>query len=384
MLINEAGEEFENVKLFLSLPKRERPNFHFSYVVSGSLKKSSYGYFLHSKSWKKLHFSPSLVEARFALHERAKKLLRARIQDSDVQNYFIALVTGNIPCDFLRARFIDAGLIHILAISGFHFSWIIFLLSIPISLLFQRKNALICLLLFALLYFLFAGGSTAISRAFIATSVYLLSILFSRVTLPLNSLGLAGICSILIDPYSLFEISFALSFLATFAILTLYPLAKRASSFVYPKEEGSLPVWRRAIFLTNQFCILSSFVSLLIWISILPVSFFFFPFVPLFGLFYNLFFPITMMPTLILLIFAFFFEIFGPATWLWKAAEVVSLPFLEMVLYGKGHLFLLLKSPACSPHLLSLSAVFLFFVCLKSDALSHEEYLLVQDEVYYR
>ncbi|MCH9812114.1 ComEC/Rec2 family competence protein [bacterium] len=381
-LINKEGKEFERLKVYLPLSSKNTPDLNYEYIVTGPLKKSPYGYFLRPKTWKKGNYAPSLIQTRFSLHERAKKTIKKRVQDSDVQNYFIALVTGNIPSDFLRAKFMECGLIHILAISGFHFSWIIFLLSVPISLVCSRKTSLLCLLLFAWIYFLFAGSSTSISRAWIATTIYLLSILFSRVSLPLNALGLAGICSILIDPYSIFQISFALSFLATFAVLTLYPLAKVATHYFYPKEEGHLPLWRRSIFSFNQFCILSFFITLFIQAAILPISLFFFPFIPLFGLYYNLFFPISMMPTLILLILSFLTEALMPATYLWRAAEAITKPFLEMVLYGKGPLFLLLKSPPLSPHILALSTLFILFLCLKSDAYSHEKYLLKQDGVH--
>lgn len=383
-LIYKDGKEYKNIKVTIAIPKQMIGCFNYNHIVSGTLKKSSYGYFLTADDWKKNSFPSCLTSSRFLLHRKATSFIKKQVTDKDVQAYFSALITGSINDPFLREKFLEAGMLHTLAISGFHFSWVIFILSIPLSLIMKKKWSLLALLAVSWCYFLFPVGSLSISRAWIAISVYLLSILFSKPPLPLNALGSAGILSIIIDPYSLFEPSFALSFLATFTIITLFPLIGYITDYICmrrPKQIISLmPFIDKIAYYLLRFFTASFFLSLLIQIVLLPISIHFFPFISLWGLLYNLFIPISMVPTLLLLILCFIALPFGNASFLWSLNEAYSKPFLEAILYGKGASILLIKTPNISPQILSITLCLTLFLCLKLESFFFEKSLDKLDE----
>ncbi len=140
---------------------------------------------------------------------------------------------GDIP-EEVKEQFIATGTAHLLAISGDHLGivavlsfstliWIMkrsefLLLSIPV-----RKWAAGFTLPVMLLYTFIAGASISVVRAAIMVAILFLSILLSRERNLLHTLGLVAFIILLFSPPSLFDVSFQLSFLAVFSILSLVP-----------------------------------------------------------------------------------------------------------------------------------------------------------------
>ncbi len=151
-----------------------------------------------------------------------------------------ALTVGdksNIPTR-VRESFSGLGISHIFAISGLHvgaiavafyllFKWLL-KRSEYILLKFQMPRvAAILTILPVFTYTALAGFSTSALRAFIMITIYLLSIVLGKDDLKLNTLFIAALIILLINPNSLFELSFQLSFLSVFGILlfhSFYPL----------------------------------------------------------------------------------------------------------------------------------------------------------------
>ena len=80
-------------------------------------------------------------------------------------------------------------------------------------------------------YTALTGFSTSAVRAFIMITIYLISIAIGKNDLKLNTLFAAAILILLINPYSLFGLSFQLSFLSVLGILLVHSY--------YPFEIGS-------------------------------------------------------------------------------------------------------------------------------------------------
>ncbi len=151
-----------------------------------------------------------------------------------------ALTVGdksNIPGQ-IREIFSGLGIAHIFAISGLHvgaiaigfyflFKWVL-KRSEYILLTFQMPRlAAMLTILPVFIYTALAGFSISAVRAFIMVSIYLLSIVLGKDDLKLNTLLVAGLIILFINPNSLFELSFQLSFLSVFGILLIhsfYPL----------------------------------------------------------------------------------------------------------------------------------------------------------------
>ncbi len=125
------------------------------------------------------------------------------------------------------------GLTHVLVVSGLHltiwvmvFYFIVRYLPIPVSI----KVAFViagCWMLSEV-----CGPNLPVQRAFIMTLFFLLSFLIQRRIYGLNVLASSGLLIMLIEPKALWDISFELSFLATFGIVFWVPHLHRGISEV--------------------------------------------------------------------------------------------------------------------------------------------------------
>ncbi|MFV2093693.1 MAG: ComEC/Rec2 family competence protein, partial [Hyphomicrobiales bacterium] len=150
-----------------------------------------------------------------------------------------ALLTGlrgNIPKSDLSA-IRDAGLAHLLAISGLHMAlmsgaafWIVRFLIASIPWLALRvvgkKWAAGVGIFTGLVYFLLAGGSVATERAFIMVAVALVAVLVDRPAISLRNVALAALIVLLMRPENLVEAGFQMSFAAVVALTAFYERVK--------------------------------------------------------------------------------------------------------------------------------------------------------------
>lgn len=127
----------------------------------------------------------------------------------------------------------DAGLYHILSISGLHLSLasgiVFFSLRLLLSLwpafalrVNAKKIAAGAALCAALFYLALAGSPVPAQRACIMVGFVLLAVLFDRQGISTRSLSFAALLILLVLPESLLGVSFQLSFAATLAIVALY------------------------------------------------------------------------------------------------------------------------------------------------------------------
>ncbi|RII27816.1 MAG: DNA internalization-related competence protein ComEC/Rec2 [Geobacter sp.] len=141
---------------------------------------------------------------------------------------------GGVPRE-LEDAYTRSGVNHILSISGFHVGIIALFLfqslffaarsSEFLMLHLNLRRTLFLLTLPVLLFYLFlSGAAPATARSVITIAVYVLALALQRETDPINSLLLAALVILGINPSAIFEISFQLSFLAIWGILVLTPL----------------------------------------------------------------------------------------------------------------------------------------------------------------
>lgn len=144
---------------------------------------------------------------------------------------------GTIP-EAVKEDFAISGAAHIMAISGLHLGIIAFFLFRGLlGILRQSETVILRTNIFKLsalltippviLYTLVAGARVTTVRAAIMIIVYLVSIVIDRPRNLFHTLALAALVITLIDPASLLEASFQLSFMAVLAILFLFPRFSR-------------------------------------------------------------------------------------------------------------------------------------------------------------
>ncbi|MDP2861237.1 MAG: DNA internalization-related competence protein ComEC/Rec2 [Desulfobacterales bacterium] len=227
------------------------------------------------------------------LIENARKKFALLIENSapsDEAGVLKALVIGdqNSISPEIREDFNRTGTSHILSISGLHVgivatvSFLFFNKFLSYFNLFlwnawTRKGAAILSLLPVIIYGLLAGMSPSTQRSVIMVSVFLMSFFVEREQDGINTLAVAAMLILAFHPPSLFLISFQLSFLSVWFIITGMNLTLYRKDGKSKAEEG----WRfRIQRQTSAFFLVSFFAT----IGTFPVVMYYFNQVSLVGL----------------------------------------------------------------------------------------------------
>lgn len=205
-----------------------------------------------------------------------------------------------------------SGLSHLIVLSGFNITILIsFLFFIFLNLKIRLKWRIVLTISSIIVFIIFVGGGPSILRAGIMGSVLLLSFLFGKQYAAKQILFLVAFFMMIFSPkIAVSDISFHLSFLATFGILYLSPIFDNYRFWKkWNKEdlkEKDLSFKDKII--KNIFDILK--ITLIAQISVLPYIAFKFGSISLFGLFANIlvlpFIPIVMLLAFLVLVFSYF------------------------------------------------------------------------------
>ncbi len=158
--------------------------------------------------------------ALFSLKDRARDTIAAVLPEPEA-----ALLTGILLGDdsglpeSVKDDFRLTGTSHIIAISGYNFSILLALASVPAIRLFGRRRAFPILLGFVVAYTVLVGWSASVVRAAIMGGLTLWATYLGRQAAALNSLFVAAIVMTLLDPFTLGDIGFQLSFAATLGLV---------------------------------------------------------------------------------------------------------------------------------------------------------------------
>ncbi len=283
---------------------KDRPPGDRAYIVEGKLRARDHGYYtMKVDQWTAVENTYSLAELRLQLKDRLRAYFKKHVHHPLTCDFFSSLGTGEVESKLLQELFKWNGLSHTLAISGFQYSWLLFALLGVASLLCPGRAAPPFLLISVTLYFFFIGGSASIERAWITAAIFCVGMLLSNKPSGLNSLGIAVAFSLIIDPESLFSIGYQLSYMATFAILTIFP----AADLLFQKI---LPNWKaeelRQLGGIDRYIVKSARVirqmislSLVASLSTAPICLTHFGEYSWIGIFYNFFLPVAMTLSLL-------------------------------------------------------------------------------------
>lgn len=162
----------------------------------------------------------------------ADEVLRATLITHSSYGLVKAMVLArrdDLGADLLNA-YIQAGAVHVLAVSGLHVGILFWLLSLMLSGLrkyrWGRWGYLGLILLFLTFYALITGLSPSVVRASLMCFTFALSQTFSRRHDGVNTLAISAFIILLFDPMALFAVGFQLSYAAVLGILLFYPLFK--------------------------------------------------------------------------------------------------------------------------------------------------------------
>lgn len=161
--------------------------------------------------------------------------IEAALGDAPATPIAVALITGErggLP-ETTLANLRDAGLAHVLAISGLHMAimagamfWLVrALLALypPIALCWPvKKVAAFVALVGAVFYLQISGASVATERAFIMIAILFIAVLLERPAFSLRNVAIAATIILLCWPHSLMSPGFQMSFAAATALVAAY------------------------------------------------------------------------------------------------------------------------------------------------------------------
>ena len=192
-----------------------------------------------------------------------------------------------------REMFSNAGVSHLLAISGLHLgltSLILFFVLRFFNIKF--RVSLFISLIFLYFYTFLTGASSSTLRAVTMYSVFAFGFLFKRKTNVLNSLALAGFIALFLDSSSLFAIGFQLSFIAVLSIILGFKVFK-----VKPVKIALLHYLKQIFF-----------CSLFVTVFLTPVVSYYFGKIYILSIFYNVilipFFTFILAVNFLLIVFS--------------------------------------------------------------------------------
>jgi len=162
--------------------------------------------------------------ALLAFKRRAQRVIALILHEPQA-----ALLTGillgvetGIPADLMES-FSATGTTHIIAISGFNISIIAGLFSGLAQRLFGKRRAMPVALAGIIIYTILVGASAAVVRAAIMGCLYVIATHYGRQTDALTSLVAAATLMTLLNPQTLWDLGFQLSFAATLGLIVYTP-----------------------------------------------------------------------------------------------------------------------------------------------------------------
>lgn len=221
----------------------------------------------------------------------------------------------------------DAGLAHILAISGLHMAlfagtlfWIVraalayfpaMALSLPL-----KKIAAIAALVGATAYLFLSGGSVATQRAFIMAVLVFGAMLVDRPALSLRNVALAAIIVLMIAPETLLEPGFQMSFAAATALVAVYQSRELQMASLQGNAAGWQGLARKAVF----YAVTLAITSLVAGLATAPFAAYHFNRAAVYGLVGNLIampmVGLVIMPSALIAYIAMPLGLDEPALWI--------------------------------------------------------------------
>lgn len=123
--------------------------------------------------------------------------------------------------------FINSGVIHILAVSGLHVGYVLIIFIFLFG-RFEIYTRSILTIIGLLLFMFITGVPPSVFRATLMAIIIILSFLFNRSTNIINSISIAAVIILIINPSEIYNPGFQLSFAAVLAIGIIYPKIQKA------------------------------------------------------------------------------------------------------------------------------------------------------------
>lgn len=318
--------KLREVPFYLTLPhsQTDRPLADRDYLIKTRVIPAKGGKRVILKPFSDTTWVPlegkSHAELRFSLKNKIKSWIQERYLSQPVVSFLSGLVVGEFDDSQLKQDFSKFGLLHLLAISGFHFGIFAALLSLLLRPFLSAEWMSIFVIALLTTYFWILGWGPSVVRAWMTIILCYGACLGNRISQPLNALGVAILFALIYDPLLIENLGFQFSVVTTAAILLFISPAEKVVSYIFPAREFTEVInWPK--FDQGAYILLGYFKKALALtfattVVVLPLSLYYFESFPLWSLYYNLFFPFLVSLSISLLLLGFLltpFPVFAQA-----------------------------------------------------------------------
>ncbi|MEO8209204.1 MAG: DNA internalization-related competence protein ComEC/Rec2 [bacterium] len=197
--------------------------------------------------------------------------------------YLKGLVTGD-RSDInpeMKDSFINAGVMHLIAVSGLNVAYIIIFVTLILSVLrIPVEIRIVITIFFLIFYCMFTGSSASIVRATIMGILVLIAFLIERKINFYNIIGTAAMVILIYDSKQLFDPGFILSFTATLSMVLIYSVFEK--TFIIKIREWNTSGKKFTLLVIALF-----FTSLAAQIGTLPITALYFGKISIISVFTN-------------------------------------------------------------------------------------------------
>jgi len=207
--------------------------------------------------------------------------------DPDTRNFLISIVLGDRSyLDFeTRKRFSQAGIAHVLALSGLHvgiIASIILILLMPLRLVVSYKWEYALALIFIWFYAFIAGLSAPTIRACIMITIAFIAVMLEKKNNYLNALFVSGFLIILFSSQSIYDVGFQMSMLCVGVLIMFSGKLNTIDRHRHPNLFKIAELLISALVATAGSWMLAGRYFHMFPMAFLPVNFLILPFFPIF------------------------------------------------------------------------------------------------------
>lgn len=180
--------------------------------------------------------------------EVRKKLIKEQAfwnVDEEARGVIAAMTLGDksqLDKD-VKAAYRKVGVAHVLALSGLHMMMIYVVVTMVIGWWRCRLLKQVVTVLSMWAFAFLVGLSPSVVRSAVMISIYALLSLGYREKMSVNTLAFTAIVMLVVNPKSLYDVGFQLSFMAVLSILILNPLFAKVIPLHVLQEHRWLKVW---------------------------------------------------------------------------------------------------------------------------------------------
>lgn len=184
-----------------------------------------------------------LIKAGLMIRERIVYVIESSLpeQQAGLMNGMLIGYREGLS-DEVKEAFSDAGLMHIMAVSGANVAFLMMPLSLLLKLLrVRRRAANLLIMAFLNLFVCVTGFEASVMRAVFMACVLLVSSMLYREPDVYSAIAVSCIIMLIISPYMIFNIGFQLSYAATLGIVMLYGnISKIITCRLIPKNAADI------------------------------------------------------------------------------------------------------------------------------------------------